>query len=62
MAAIKIDESKLFDGIFSTKDLAELFDISTSTFYRNKEKIFEVLGRYCEVEEFDRGRWFLKRK
>ena len=59
MAAVRLDKTKLYTGIWKTKDLAEVLDISPSTFRNNREKWLDYIRRFAKVEEIKAGEYFL---
>ena len=57
--AVKLDKTQIYDGIWKTKDLAELLDISPSTFRNNREKWLGYIRRIADVEEVNVGEYFI---
>ena len=58
---VSVDASKIKSGVWYPADLAGVFGVSVSTFYRRKDEYFKILEKYCTIEKLGRG-YFLEVK
>lgn len=57
-----MDKSKLYEGLWTSREIAEWFGIAASTFSTYRKKWLGLLERYMDVEEIGKGKYLLSFK
>ena len=57
---IRLDKEQFVSGIWTTKDLAKVLDISPNTFSNRKEYWLGIIRKYVNIEEIGRGKYLIE--